>query len=143
MYNGNLMKLTCPRGITGGGGAAPKNDTTCLDDDEMSSQPGMPDPAALTVPIQFTPGDLTHRALLDLYDTQTTTNWVIGWSDGPKTTLATNNSAGVITYPTTRTFTSFDGYVADAPLDFPLGGIVESQVSIQRTTKKVMHYKTP
>ncbi len=137
----NMVKIGCPTGITGLGGAASKVDDTCLDDLEMKSQPGMPDPGQMTVNLNFDPSVISHQDLWDLFDDQTIAHWVIGWSDGKDIPPTVNNSTGVVTYPTTRTFTDFDGYIADLPLDFALNSLVKSAMQVQRNGPRVMHYK--
>lgn len=137
-----LLKVNCPTGITGGGGAKPQIDDTCLDDVEMKFKPGMASPAALSVPINFDPSDASHIALWDGFNEipPETLTWVIGWGDGTADPTV-NAGTGVITYPSTRTFHDFEGYIADLPVDFALNTVVKTQMSIQRTGPRHLHPK--
>lgn len=140
--DGDLVQLGCPKGINGLGGAASQVPETCLDSDEMEYSPGMPAPAALSVDLDYDRSKVSHVEIEDLYDQQITTTFVIGMSDGAKTIIPTIDSAGVITFPTTRTFVEFRAYVADIPLNFALNANVGGTVSIQRTGKRTWHDKT-
>lgn len=136
-----IIKIQCPTGIQGLGGAAGQVDDTCLDDDEMTYSAGMPNPAQVTIPINFDPSLESHRKLRDLYRSQETVLWAIGDSDGAKGIAPTVAGDGTVTYPITRTFHSFLGYVADAPLDYTINQNVKSNVSIQRSGPVTDHYK--
>lgn len=135
-----IIKIECPTAITGLGGAAAQVDDTCLDDEEMSYSAGMPNPGQVAVPINFDPALESHRLLRSLYNSQETVLWAVGDSDG-KGIRPTVAGDGTVTYPTTRTFHSFLGYVADAPLDFAINANVKSNVSIQRSGAVTDHYK--
>lgn len=145
IHNSNgyqIVQVGCPTGITGLGGAASQVDNTCLDDDEMQYLPGMPNPGQMTVNLNFDPSVISHQELWDLFNAQTTVPWVVGWSDGNDIPPTVNSSTGIITYPSTRTYTSFDGYIADLPLDFAINSLVKSAMSVQRSGARTMHYKT-
>ena len=136
----DMMKVGCPTSLTGLGGAAAKIDDTCLDDDEMEYSAGMPDPGPVAMPINFDQDLDSHRKLRALYRSQLKVTWVVGASDG-KDIPPTVNGSGVITYPTTRTFFSFDGYVADFPIDFAVNQLQKSNMSVQRSGPVTDHYK--
>src|SRR4029077_18752380 len=96
----NLLKIDCPTGITGLGGAKPQIDVTCLDDTEMRFIAGMANPGTLTVNINFDPSDASHLALWDSFNAegQETLTFVIGFGDGTADPTA-DPTTGVITYP--------------------------------------------
>lgn len=136
----NLVKLGCPKGISGLGGSKPQIDETCLDSLEMEFGPGMGSPGAITVDLDFDPSKASHADLINLDENDTTVTWIVGFSDG--TALPTvNNSTGIVTYPTTRTYIDFQGYIADLPLDFKVNANVASAASIQRSGAKTWHLK--
>lgn len=137
----HVVQVGCPTGITGLGGAASKIDDTCLDDLEMKSKPGMPDPGQMNVGLNFDPAVVSHQDLWNLFEDQTVTEWAIGWGDGKDIPPVVDIGSGQMTFPTTRTFTSFDGYIADLPLDFALNSLVKSQMAVQRNGPRTMHYK--
>lgn len=136
-----IVQVGCPTGITGLGGAASQLDDTCLDDEEMKYLPGMPNPGQMTVNLNFDPSKVSHQELWDLFNEQTTVTWVVGWSNGKDIPPTVNANTGVITYPSTRTFTSFDGYVADLPLDFAINSLVKSAMQVQRSGPRTNYYK--
>lgn len=123
------------------GGAKSQLDTTCLDDIEMRKSPGMKDPGALTVGLDFDPAKVSHRDLIEMDEDDTLTTWIIAVGDG--TGLPTVDSTGLVTFPATRTFIEFEGYIADVPLEFAINTNIQSSVSIQRSGPKTFHWKTP
>lgn len=134
-----LVKLGCPKGVSGLGGAKTQLDTTCLDSEEMEYSPGMGSPGAVTINLDFDPAKISHRDLVEMDENDTITTFIVGLSDG--TAPPTVDSAGVVTYPATRTFISFEGYIAELPIDIAINSNVTSALSIQRTGAKQYHYK--
>lgn len=137
-----MVKVGCPTGVTGLGGAASQVDDTCLDDLEMKYKPGMANPGQMGVDLNFDPTVVSHQQLWDLFNSQEVVPWVVGWSNGKDIPPTVNHTTGVVTYPATRTYTSFDGYIADLPLDFAINSLVKSKMSVQRSGARTMHYKT-
>ena len=137
----NMIKLGCPKGISGLGGSKSQIDETCLDDEEMSFGPGMKSPGALTVDLDFDTSKISHQDLIALDDNDTKTTFVIGFADGKDIPPTVDNSTGIVTYPTTRTYVDFEAYIADLPLDFKVNANVACAVSIQRSGGKTWHYK--
>jgi hypothetical protein len=135
-----LVKVGCPKGIGPIGGSKSQIDETCLDDIEKQFGPGMASPGAITVPLDFDDSKVSHQQIvaMDLDDLKTT--WVVGFSNGIAPPVI-DSGTGVITWPSTRTYVEFQGYVADAPLDFQIDKNVGMAVSIQRSGPKTYHYK--
>jgi hypothetical protein len=102
----------------------------------------MANPGTLTVNINFDPSDASHLALWDSFNAegQETLTFVIGFGDGTADPTA-DPSTGVITYPSTRTFINFDGYIADLPIDIALNTVVKSAMQIQRSGGRTIHPK--
>lgn len=138
----HITQIGCPTGITGLGGAANQIDDTCLDDQEMKYIRGMPNPSTVQVALNFDPSKISHQQLWDLFETGDTLQWVLGWSDGVGIQPTVNSGTGVITFPATRTFTEFSGYIADLPLDFAINTVVKSNMQLQRSGPRTNHYKT-
>jgi hypothetical protein len=136
----DMVKIGCPTSLTGLGGAAAKLDDTCLDDEEMAYSPGMPDPGPVSIPINFDQDFDSHRLLRAMYRSQEKRTFIVGASDG-KDIPPTVNGSGVITYPSTRTFFSFEGYVADFPIDFAVNSLQKSNLQVQRSGPVTDHYK--
>lgn len=144
LHNSNgytLLKIDCPTGITGLGGSKPQIDVTCLDDKEMQYQPGMAQPGTLTVNINFDPADASHQELWDHFNDGDTLEFVIGLSDGTAPP-SVNSGSGVFTFPSTRSYVDFQGYISDLPLDIALNTVVKSAMQIQRSGARTAHWKT-
>lgn len=136
----NLVKLGCPKGIQGLGGSKPQIDETCLDSLEMEFGPGMANPSAITVDLDFDPSKVSHQDLIHMDQNDTIATWVVALSDGTAVPTV-NNSTGVVTFPSTRTYIDFQGYIADVPLDLAVNANVKSSVSIQRSGARNFHFK--
>ena len=136
-----IVQVGCPTGITGLGGAASQLDDTCLDSTEMQYLPGMANPGQMTVNLNFDPSKISHQELWDLFNAQTTTKWVIGFSDGKDIPPTVNSTTGVLGFPSTRTCVEFDGYIADLPLDFAINSLVKSSMAVQRSGARTLHIK--
>lgn len=135
------LQIGCPTGVSGLGGAKSQIDETCLDSEEMEYGPGMANPGALTINLNFDPQVISHRELWELFENDEIRNFAIGMSDGAKTIIPTFDTSGAAVFPSTRTFIQFTGYVADFPLEFALNANVQSAVSIQRTGPRIPHWK--
>jgi hypothetical protein len=135
-----LVQVGCPKGFGPIGGSKSQVDRTCLEDTEKQFDPGMASPGAISVPLDFDPTKVSHQDIvaMDISDLKTT--WIVGMSDGTSPPTV-NASTGVITWPSTRTYVEFQGYVADTPVDFQIDKNVGMNVSIQRSGPKIWHYK--
>lgn len=133
-----MTKVGKITGVTGTGGGASKIDVTDLDSTEKESIAGLPDPGAASVPINFDPSNPEHQDLFDLYTSGDKKTWVVGFADGSAPPTA---AAGVITYPTTRTYMTFSGYIADLPIDAALDSKVETTMTVQRSGPRAMSWK--
>lgn len=135
-----LVKVGCPKGFGPIGGSKSQIDTTCLDDTEKQFGPGMASPGAISVPLDFDDSKVSHTDIVAMDISDLTTTWVVGFSNGTAPPTI-NAGTGVITWPSTRTYVEFQGYVADAPLDFQIDKNVGMTVSVQRSGPKTFHYK--
>lgn len=135
----SVVKLGCPKGVQGLGGSKSQIDKTCLDSQEMEFDPGMANPGALTIDLDFDPSKVSHQDLLYMDANDETVTWIIALSDGTAPPTV-NSGTGVVTYPSTRSYISFLGYIADVPFDIAVNQNVKSNVSIQRTGAKTFHW---
>ena len=127
----SVLKLTCPTGITGLGGARDQIETTCLDNlDDKTYESGVGNPGQVSVPFVFKPAEASQQALFDLHDAGTVTEWLIGFSDG---TTAPTLVSGALSIGTTRTSAKFDGFVSDVNIDVATNEIVRGTMTIQRS----------
>ncbi len=127
-----LVKLDCPTGVQGLGGAKDQIETTCLDtvgDKEYTG--GLGNPGQVTVPFNFIPRAFSHRSLLALKKSGAVLKWILCLSES--TEAPTVDSDGNIVAPTTRSSFEFSGYVADVNFDIATNEIVRGTLLIQRS----------
>lgn len=127
-----LVKLDCPTGVQGLGGAKDQIETTCLDtigDKEYTG--GLGNPGQVTVPFNFIPRAFSHRSLLALKKSGAVLAWILCLSES--TEAPTVDSDGNIVAPTTRSSFEFSGYVADVNFDIATNEIVRGTLTIQRS----------
>lgn len=134
-----IVKVNKVTGVTGTGGANDQIDDTDLDSTEKEYLAGLPNPAAVASAINFDPANSVHRDLYALWQSGEKVRWIAGLSDGtaPPTILA-----GVITYPATRSYFDFMGYIADFPIDAAVNSKLETAMTVQRSGPKTPHWKT-
>lgn len=129
---GTAVKVTCPTGISGLGGAADQIDTTCLDDtDDRQYVRGLGNPGQVTVPFVLKAGDASHADLIALKAAGTSVEWMVCMSDAttaPTVTASSNSFAAL----TTRSNIEFTGYVADITIDAAGNEVVRGTMTIQR-----------
>lgn len=131
-----IIKVGCVTSITGLTAARDQIETTCLDSEGRTYEPGLPTPGTASFTVNFDTGDATHVRLHELYRQGTKVDWALGWADydpprGPDLgPLPIAASAGM-TLPGTRSWISFNGYVSDLPFDFALNTVVTSNISVQ------------
>lgn len=135
-----ILKVACPTGINGLGGAADQVENTCLDSTEREYVRGLANPGQVTVPINFIARSAAHQALLALQDSGETISWMIVLSDqtGSPSTL---DSESRLVSPGATTV-EFLGYVSDLNLDIGINEIVRGTVTIQRSGARVFDLPT-
>lgn len=129
-----VTEIICATSFNPGGNPADALDDTCLADGTASTKPGLRRPGQATLSINADPENASHLRLFELSnaDPSPVLKFAVGWSDGTAAPTGVD-SAGDFILPTTRTWYTFDGYVADFPFDFSLNTLVSSAVSIQRS----------
>ncbi len=138
----SVSVVGCATGITGLSSPRGQIDVTCLEATAKMFEPDDPAPAAMSLTINFDQTDASHVALWNAWQNGTTgIQFAIGLGDG--TAAPTKDSAGALVLPSTRTFISFSGYVADVPVDFAVGAVQTSSVSIQISGAITLTVKTP
>jgi hypothetical protein len=124
-------------------GSSPKSqiDTTDLEETQaMTYEAGLAQPGQGSLAINIDPKEPSHIALQQMAEGGQTPmlKWFVGWSDGPvdaegKQTAEPTISAEEVTLPTTRTWYTFQSYIADFPFDFQLNANVTVAGSLQRS----------
>ncbi|MEN9903703.1 MAG: hypothetical protein RLZZ555_268 [Pseudomonadota bacterium] len=126
-----MVKLTCPTGITGLGGAADQIDVTCLDaTTDRAFTRGLGNPGQVSVPFIMKPTDASHQRLFALKESGDTLNWMICLSDGSADPVY---ASGSLTAPTGRTSIAFSAYIADVALDIATNEVVRGTLTLQRS----------
>lgn len=135
-----LVKLHCPTGITGLGGAADQIETTCLSDtNDKQYVRGLGNPGQVSAPVNFEPSQASHQDMFDLKASGETLEWIIGLSDGTATPTLDSNDDPVAVAG--RTFIRFSGYIADWALDIAGNDIVKGTLTIQRSGSVTLYPK--
>jgi hypothetical protein len=124
----SVVTVGCVTTLTGLTAARDQIETTCLDSTGRTYVAGMATPGQAQFTINFDPADASHTRLHELYVEGTTIDWALGWSDG--TADPTEDSTAFV-LPSTRSWITFEGFIADLPFDFALNTVVTSNVSIQ------------
>jgi hypothetical protein len=125
-----VIAIGCATAISGVSATRDQRETTCLEDDARTYEPGMKTPGQASVSINFDPADPSHVRLYELYEAGTTFDLAVGMSDG--VSEPTLDSSNDFVLPNDRSWLSFIGaYLADVPLEFALSASVTSSLSFQ------------
>lgn len=89
---------------------------------------GLKDPGDTTWTLKYVKGDTAGAKLQALWDSGDIATFAVGLSES---TDAPTSTSGTITWPTTRTWVYFKGYVKDVPFTTEKDGIVTCEVSIK------------
>jgi hypothetical protein len=146
-----ILRVNCVTDITGvGAGTRDQIETTCLSElTDRSYVGGLSSPGQVTSSVSYDVNDASLDELLALRDAGTTTQFYVGFSDG--SVAGTDPDArprpivgggGVVTFPATRSFVEFTGYVAEFGMDFAANNVVKSPITIQRSGSVVVHKAT-
>lgn len=126
-----LVKLACPTGITGLGGARDQIESTCLDattDKEFVG--GLGTPGQVSVPFNLIPREVSHQDLFALKADGRNLQWIACLSENTTDPTVTS---GAIVAPTTRSSFKFEAYVADVNIDIATNEIVRGTLTLQRS----------
>jgi hypothetical protein len=130
-----IVTVGCATSITGIGASRDQLEDTCLEDSARSFQAGLGTPGTKTFTINFDTSDASHVRMHQLWKLGTKVLWALGLSDGPPPPAAlvapTLNSADGFELPDTRSWLTYEGYIADLPMDFALNSLVTSTISVQ------------
>lgn len=128
-----IVKLACPTGITGLGGAADQIETTCLDamvDKEYVR--GLGNPGQVTVPFNLIPREVSHQLLFDLKEAGLTLNWLACLSESATDPTVLDSNDKMVA-PADRTSFAFEAYIADVNIDIATNEIVRGTLTLQRS----------
>lgn len=126
-----IVKISCPTGITGLGGARDQIEDTCLDaTDEKTFQAGLGNPGQVSVPFNLIPRNTGHQALFAWKSDGSVMKWLICLSEG--TTDPTVSGSDFVK-PSDRTTIEFSAFVADVNIDLATNDIVKGTLTLQRS----------
>lgn len=129
-----ILKIECATSFSPGGDPADQIEDTCLEAFERSYKSGLRTPGQATMGLNADPTNESHLTLYGLSreNPSPILKFAVGWSDGTAPpTLADGDEDFEL--PTTRTWFTFEGYIADFPFDFAQNTVVTTEVSIQRS----------
>lgn len=127
-----IVKMACPTGITGLGGAADQIEDTCLDNTtDKTYVRGLGNPGQVTVPFNLIPRENSHQLLFTLKDAGTVLNWIECLSEAA--TDPTVDTDGEFVAPTDRSSFKFAAYIADINIDVANNEIVRGTLTLQRS----------
>lgn len=132
----SVVAVECATAFSPGGAPADQIEDTCLEDQERSYRRGLRTPGQASLTINADSSNESHVRLHELSESDASDGtevlkWAVGWSDG--TAAPTVDSNGDFELPASRTWFTYQGYVADFPFDFALNSVVVTAVSIQRS----------
>jgi hypothetical protein len=129
-----VLNIECATSFSPGGDPADQIEDTCLDAFERSYQSGLRTPGQATMGLNADPNNQSHLTLYDLsrQNPSPVLKFAVGWSDGTEPPTL-NTGSDNFELPATRTWFTFQGYIADFPFDFAQNTLVTTEVSIQRS----------
>lgn len=131
-----LVKVTCPTGVSGLGGARDQIESTCLDaTGDKSFMAGLGNPGQVSVPFNLDPTAVSHQRLFDLKADGSVLAWIACLSDG--TADPTLDTDDTIIVPASRSSFQFSAYVADVNIDIATNEIVRGTLTLQRSGEVV------
>jgi hypothetical protein len=137
-----LVKMSCPTGVTGLGGARDQIEDTCLDTTgDKTYQAGLGNPGQVSVPFNLIPRDDSHQRLFAWKNAGTVMHWIACLSEsGTDPTLDTDDT---FIAPNDRSSFEFDAYVADVTIDVATNEIVRGTLVLQRSGDVVFNAYEP
>lgn len=127
-----LVKMSCPTGITGLGGARDQIEDSCLDTvGDKTYVAGLGNPGQVSVPFNLIPRQSSHQNLFAWKASGTTMKWLVCLSESA--TDPTVDTDGNFVKPNDRTTIEFEAYVADVNIDIATNEIVRGTLTLQRS----------
>jgi hypothetical protein len=127
-----IVKITCPTGITGLGGARDQIEDTCLDTTgDKTFKAGLGNPGQVSVPFNLIPRDGSHKSLFAWKESGTVMKWLACLSESA--TDPTVDTDGEFVKPADRTTIEFEAFVSDVNIDIATNEIVRGTLTLQRS----------
>ena len=139
----SVLKMACPTGITGGGGAKDQIEITCLDtvgNKEYSG--GLNNVNPLTVPFNFIPTHPSPQYILTAWKVSgEVLEWMECFSDC-NDVVPTLDSNDELVFPPAGTAKRFRAYVSDCVIDAATNEIVRGTLTLQGTGNEDWQFAT-
>lgn len=117
-------------------------ETTCLSDLNRTYIAGLGTPGTATFTIQFDPQDASHIRLSEIKASGSPNMyWAVGFGDGTATPVA-GSPCDFDTFPTSRTFIEFEGFINSFSFDASLNSVWTSTIGIQVSGDPTIHAKS-
>lgn len=127
-----IVKMSCPTGITGLGGARDQIEDTCLDTTgDKTFKAGLGNPGQVSVPFNLIPRNASHQTLFAFKAAGTVMDWVVCLSESA--TDPTLDTDDTFILPVTRTTIEFSAFVSDVNIDIATNEIVRGTLTLQRS----------
>lgn len=125
-----VLTVGCVISIDGIEATRDQLESTCLESEARTYEPGMPTPGQMTFGINFDPADSSHVRVYELWRSGVKFEMAMGYSDG--TATPTLDSSDMFNLPTTRSWLVFhDAYIANVPQTLALNALVNANVAVQ------------
>jgi hypothetical protein len=136
----DFVKMACPTGISGLGGAADQIDVTCLSaTTDREYVRGLGNPGQVSVPFILKPTEASQQDLFDLKDSGEEIDWLIALSDG---TAQPTVVADAFVAPSARTSFGFTAYVSDINIEVASNEVVRGTLTLQRSGAVTANWKS-
>jgi len=123
-----VVEVACVEAMGKTGGGRTIAEVFCLNNESPFTMPGNIGAVQATMNIAFDPGNASHKRLHELFNAGTELQWAIGLSDG--SSVPTLDSEGDITVPSSRSWFTFSGFVAEFPWDAQAQAVYRSNLSV-------------
>ena len=137
-----IVKMACPTGISGLGGARDQIEDTCLDTvGDKTYQAGLGNTGQISVPFNLIPREQSHQQLFAFKEDGRVMKWIACLSEaGTDPTIDTD---AAFVPPADRSSFAFDAYVSDVNIDIATNEIVRGTLTLQRSGSVVFTAFTP
>ncbi|MEN8380784.1 phage tail tube protein [Acinetobacter radioresistens] len=135
-----ITELGCITALDFGSDSVSRIDNTCLQETKSKAYiSGLSDPGEGSITFNVDEEDASHLKLLEWADDRTELTFYIGASGSTdKPTIST----GTVSVPTTRSFWTFQGNLANSTPSIEQDSLVSYQVSMQRSSAVTFIPKT-
>lgn len=137
-----LTRMDCIKGIDLGDDSTNEIDSTCLDEEDSTTEYGLNKPGEGSLTIDTDPKNQSHMTLLELAEERETVEVYIGWSDDTTAIPTLESPSNVVNMPESRTWSVFTAKLKASPPKFDADSLVNHTIGMKRQTKVYTNYRT-